>query len=154
MKIERSKLQILVMIVVSVLIVSVSGCTRSVRSTTKPSIAASLDSIGFTTFAIPKGDFFISCLALKEILGEKFPELEIKDALFFASDVRVVMATWRDGEEEFPLKARGVSFRDVLSTFAKIWDVTVLVNGNDILIVDHFDKERFPYEIVIGNRVP
>lgn len=152
MKTKRSKLQAFGVAVVGILIVS--GCFQSAQNPTKPTIAASLDSIGFTTFAIPKQDFFISCLGLKEILGDKFPELEIKDALFFASDVRVVMATWRDGEEEFPLKTKGVSFRDVLSTFAEIWNVTVLVNGNDILIVDHFDKERFPHEIVIGNKAP
>jgi hypothetical protein len=139
-------------LVVVVLVTStLSGYSEK---TVKPSkenrstLASAFDSIGFASFQLPEEDYFLSCFALEEVLQRKLPELEIVDARHLAKELRVVVATGRLGRLGFRVDG-AISLRATCEAFAKLWDVTLLIDGSTVMVIEPFDVDRFPHDLVI-----
>lgn len=138
--------------VLTMLILALSYCSQKPSADEKYTLASAFDSIVFNPFNINEDDFFLSCFALQEVMQRKLPELEINSARYLAKELRVVIATGRVGKFGISHSGDSVSLRKIWGDFAKVWDVTILIDGNTIMVIDHFDIDRFPHEIVIkGN---
>jgi len=59
----------------------------------------------------------------------------------------VILAKRKGEQEILPEKFR--SIHDLLGTFASVWGVVVLINGNRITVVDKVDVNRIPHQIAI-----
>ncbi len=139
-------------LVVAMLVAStLAGCSEKpvkLPKDNRTTLAASFDSIGFASFQLPEADFFDSCFALDEVLQRRLPELEIVDARHLAKELRVVVAAGRAGHLGFRVDG-AISLRATCEAFAKLWDITLLIDGNTVMVIEHFDVDRFPHDLVI-----
>jgi len=142
---------LIVLMLVTSTLAGCSGKASKPPNESRPTLTSDFDSIGFATFQLPEADFFDSCFALEEVLQRKLPELEIDDARHLAKELRVVVATGREGHLGFRVDA-AISLRATCEAFAKLWDVTLLIDGNTVMVVEHFDVDRFPHDLVIGTK--
>jgi len=109
-----------------------------------------LDSARFASFQIEEQDFSSSCFAVEEIFQRKLADMEIANGRGIAKELRALVGTARASSLAIPNK--GGTVREVLSEFARIWEVQVLIEGNTILFVDEVDISRFRHDVAIKSR--
>lgn len=115
-----------------------------------PTLATILDSARFASFQIEEQDFSSSCFAVEEIFQRKLADMEIANGRGIAKELRALVGTARASTLAIPNK--GGTVREVLSEFARIWEVQVLIEGNTILFVDEVDVSRFRHDVAIKSR--
>ena len=76
--------------------------------------------------------------------------MEIANGRGIAKELRALVGTARASSLAIPNK--GGTVREVLSEFARIWEVQVLIEGNTILFVDEVDVSRFRHDVAIKSR--
>lgn len=128
---------------------SITSCDQRPQAEAKQNLAVAFDKAGFTSFEMGELDFFTSCFALEDVLQRKIIEWDIPDARHIAKDLRVVVATGRNGQFGIPLSKGALSIREAITAFASVWDVVVLVDGNTLIIAEPFDVDRFLHSIAI-----
>jgi hypothetical protein len=115
-----------------------------------PTLATTADVARFASFQIEEQDFYSSCFAVEEIFQRKLANMEIANGRGIAKDLRALVGTARAGS--FKIPNQGGTVREVLSEFARIWEVLVLIDGNTILFVDEADASRFRHDVMIKPR--
>ena len=130
----------------------VVACDAPKNSKAQNTLVLLLDRPVSPGFEIPNADFFTSWSALEGLLQSWIAQTEMANARKIAKDLRVVVATGREGEHTLPKADRSV--RAILKEFATVWNVAVLVDGNTILIADVSDVNRFPHDLAIVPEKP
>lgn len=108
-----------------------------------------LDQVSFDSFVIEEENFHDSCFVVEAMLREKLPETSVPDTLSIASNLRVLVGTYRNGKKSLSCP-KGATVREVLQEFASTWDAAVLLDGNFILFVEVFDQSRFDHAIKLS----
>lgn len=112
-----------------------------------PSLVDYLDNPFLEKTEIPKEPFVQSAFDLEGLIVSSIAGKEVKNGRGIAENIRVTVATQKEGVHEVMLGTSSV--RDLLKLFATKWQVAVLVDGNTIMIVDLSDVSRFKHEVAI-----
>jgi hypothetical protein len=123
---------------------------RMSQSAKQRTLVSILDAAKFENFNIEAEDFSNSCFIVEAMLREKLPETLVPDGLNVASNLRVLVGTYREGKKAFDCE-KGATAREVLRQFASLWDVAALLDGNVIVFAEVFDQSHFKYEVALNN---
>jgi hypothetical protein len=96
---------------------------------------------------IPKASFVQTAFDLEGLLASSMANKEVKGARVIAKNLRVVVATQHEGEQEVIVGPASV--RELLKLFAAKWQVGVLVDGDTIMMIDPSDVSRFEHQVAI-----
>lgn len=106
-----------------------------------------LDSPKIVGVELPALPFTESVFAIQEVLASHVVNVERNGALSLAEKIRVSLSTLREGEQV--VTKDPMSIRGYLQDFATKWKVAILLNNDTVMVVELWDKDRFPHLIAI-----
>lgn len=111
-----------------------------------------LDAPRIRPLRIEESSFTESWYLLSLIMSEDIASKDsVAGALQIASQLRFLSSTDREGKKPMPMESASV--RSILQSFANLWKVLILVDGNTVYIVDEGDEKRFRHNVTIRRQV-
>ena len=92
-------------------------------------------------------NFAEAALSIEGVLASNLSHIDRPGMLPFATKLRVLLATLREGEK--PVSRKETSIRGLLQEFATKWKIAVLLGDDVIMIVEPVDVNRFQHQLAI-----
>ncbi|GEP41371.1 hypothetical protein [Brevifollis gellanilyticus] len=106
-----------------------------------------LDAPKIVGIELPARPFVESAFAIREIVSAHLAHVERPGGLTIAKNLRVVLATLREGEQS--VAKSPMSIRGYLQEFADKWNVVILIHDDTIMVVEPYDRDRFQHQVVV-----